>query len=76
MAPPPSIESEPISLHAMDQYYLTDLQYDFILSIRSVERDDDGELRKGEELRNKIFDLYTPSILFCQELLRHPALHQ
>jgi len=60
----------------MDQDHITDLQSDFILSIRAVERDDDGELRKGEELRNKIVDLYTPSILFCQELLRHPALHQ
>jgi len=76
MAPPPSTESEPIFLHAMDQDHLTDLQSDFILSIRAVERDDDGELRKGDALRNKIVDLYTPSMLFCKELLRHPALHQ
>jgi len=76
MAPPPSIESKPIFLHAMDQDHITDLQSDFTLSIRAVERDDDGELRKGEELRNKIVDPDTPSILFCQELLRHPALHQ
>jgi len=60
----------------MDQDHLTDLQSDFILSIRAVERDDDGELRKGDALRNKIVDLYTPSMLFCKELLRHPALHQ
>jgi len=76
MAPPPRIESEPIFLHAMDQDHLRDLQSDFILSIRAVERDDNGELRKGEELRNKIVELYSPSMLFYQELLRHPALHQ
>jgi len=64
MAPPPSIESDPIFLHAMDQDHLTDLQSDFILSIRAVERDDGGELRKGEELRHKIVDRYTPSMLF------------
>eukprot|EP00168_Porphyra_purpurea_P007959 TRINITY_DN19_c0_g1_i2.p1 TRINITY_DN19_c0_g1~~TRINITY_DN19_c0_g1_i2.p1 ORF type:complete len:255 (+),score=46.42 TRINITY_DN19_c0_g1_i2:677-1441(+) len=76
MAPPPSIESDPIFFHAMDQDHVTDLQSDFILSIRAVERDDGGKLRKGEELRNKIVDLYTPSMLFCPEVLRHPALHQ
>jgi len=76
MAPPPSIESDPIFLHAIDQDHLTDLQSDFILRIRAVERDDGGEQRKGEELRNKIVDMYTPSMLFFPELLRHPALHQ
>jgi len=76
MAPPPSIESDPIFLHAMDQDHLTDLQSEFILSTRSVKRNDGGELRKGEELRDKIVDMYTPSMLFCPELLRHPALHQ
>ena len=76
MAPPPSTESEPIFLHAMDQDHLTDLQSDFILSIRAVERDDDRELRKGDALRNKIVDLYTPSMLFCKELLRHPVWQQ
>jgi len=76
MVPPPSTESEPIFLHAMDQTHLTDLQSDCILSIRAVERDEEGELHKSEELRNKIVDLYTPSKLICHELLRHPALHQ
>jgi len=76
MAPPPSIDSEPIFLHGMDQDTLTDLQSDFILSIRSTERDDDGELHKSDELRNKIVDVNTPSMLFCEELLRHPALHK
>jgi len=60
----------------MDQDHLTDLQSDFILSIRAVERDDDGELRKGDVLQNKTVDLYTPRMLFCKALLRHPALHQ
>jgi len=57
MPPPPSIESDPILLHAMVQDHLTDLQSDFILTIRAVERDDGWELRKGEELRSKIVDL-------------------
>jgi len=57
MPPPPSIESDPILLHAMVQDHLTDLRSDFILTIRAVERDDGWELRKGEELRSKIVDL-------------------
>ena len=76
MAPPPSIESDLIFLLVINQDHLTDLQSDLILSTRAVERDDGGELRKAEELRNKIVDMYTPSMLFCPALLRKPALHQ
>jgi len=60
----------------MDQDQLADLQSDFILSVRAVERDDDGKLLRGDALRNKIVDLYTPPMLFCKKLLRHAALHQ
>jgi len=53
-----------------------DLKSDCTLSIRSVVLDDGGELSKGGELRRKIFYRYMQAMLFCEELWRHPVVHQ